>query len=84
MSFLPGHFLALLWCRAIRFAGMLTILCVGWLPSASEMTDQNENSILDLKIDSLSVETGDMEEALRLMRRKDYTKFLIGFEKVPQ
>ena len=84
MSLLPVHFLALLWRRAIRFAGMLTILCVVWLLSASEMTGQNENSILDLKIDSLSVESGDMEEALRLLRRKDYTKILIGFEKVPQ
>ena len=84
MSLLPVHFLALLWCRTIRLAGMVTILSVVWLPSASEMSGQNGDSILDLKIDSLRVENADMEEALRLLRRKDYTKILIGFEKVPQ
>jgi hypothetical protein len=37
---------------------------------------------LSLPVDSFSVNEADMEEALRLLRRKDYSRILIGFEKV--
>jgi hypothetical protein len=42
-----------------------------------------KESILDLKIESLKVDNGDMEEALRLLRQKDPYRILIGFEEVP-
>lgn len=44
---------------------------------------EGRESILQLRIDSLKVQDTDMEEALRVLRRKDYTRILIGFEKAP-
>lgn len=53
---------------------------------ASAYTDNGRDknkTILSLPIGSFHVSGADMEEALTLLRRKDYTTILIGFEKVP-
>lgn len=73
-----------LWSLVTLTAGMLILVSVASLVRASEIREEDSDSILRFKVDSLKVENADMEEALRLLRRKDYTKILIGFEKVPQ
>lgn len=51
------------------------------LATTSTFQKSLEESVLDIRIESLKVENGDMEEALRLLRQKDPSRILIGFEK---
>ena len=62
----------------------LTLICSLLLIEVTESAKQNlkENSILELRIDSLKVENASVEEALKLLRGKDSSQILIGFEKI--
>ncbi len=59
--------------------GVLPFPALPW--AAAE--EAGSESVLELKVDSLKVDKADMEHALRLLRDKDPSRILIGFEKVP-
>lgn len=60
-------------------------ICVCGLSSPAQTAGeaQKEPSVLLVKVDSFHLEEADIEEGLRLLRRIDYSKILIGFEKAP-
>jgi len=66
-------------------AGVFCI-CVASLSSAARTLEDSKKhpSILRMKIDSFYVQNADIEEALRVLRRNDYTEILFGLEKVPR
>lgn len=70
--------------RWILGAGILLILSLGSSFGIDIPREKPEEAALHVRIDSLKIENADMEEALRLLRRKDYARILIGFEKVPR
>lgn len=73
--------------RTLRGGCAITVAILALTASAvlhgSQTRKQPKQSILKLHVDSFKLNNVDMEEALRQLRRKDYTRIIIGFEKIP-
>ncbi len=82
MTTTPRHFLNR-WFLMALVTWVCSLFVVISSATMGAPQKKQEGSISDLKIESLKVENGDMEEALRLLRRKDPHRILIGFEEVP-
>lgn len=52
------------------------------VPTAETSQTKAESSVLSVKVGNFDIQGGTMEAALRRLREIDYTKILIGFEKV--
>ncbi|MGH9862042.1 MAG: hypothetical protein ACRD35_01315 [Candidatus Acidiferrales bacterium] len=81
------HLLTLRGPKIIGFIS-LTLAFVVWQPvissgAAETPPSPKKETVLGFRLTSFSVKGVGMEEALRELRRKDYTKVLIGFEKIP-
>src|SRR5437867_7407556 len=68
----------------VSLRGVCCVITTILLSINESFFTEERRPILNLKIDSLIIDKGDMEDALEVLHQKDPSKILIGFEAIPR